>query len=182
MDAVFTQSFGTFDDALAQADLFSVCGKCGDQMLYVEKFHRLHCNNCNLNLTLPQNGKVEIAGDRCCPIDGFQLLVFTSFNQITSYLICPCCSNRSPHPEISARLTCNLCPEAECPYSSVNSELQDCNKCHQGKMILDQQVEDRLTASCNYCSHKILIAQNILSFQRATGNCPKCSSYLFAVK
>jgi len=182
MDDVFSGVFGTFQDALSQAVPYSTCGQCQQNLLFVEKFNKLQCENCKFTLSLPMTGSLTMAGDNFCPLDGFQLLLFTSFNKITSFLICPMCSNKSPYPDISGRLTCNLCPQEECPYSSVNNNMGTCNACNQGLLVLDQMIENNLTASCNSCSNKLLLVENLHQFQRSTNKCDQCSAYLFTVK
>jgi len=126
------------------------------------------------------NGTVNIAGDHFCPLDGFQLLLFTSYNKITSFLICPMCSNKSPYPDVSSRLTCNLCPQQDCPYSSVNNDIGTC-KCNKGLLVLDQMIESNLTASCNSCPNKLLLVENVHQFQRSESKCEQCSAYIFTV-
>ena len=151
-------------------------------MLFADKFNKLHCGTCNFSLSLPQKGTKTIAEDQFCPLDNFQLVLFTAENKVTSYTLCPQCSNRSPFPEITTRLTCNVCPEAECAYSSVNNEFASCNACNAGLLIINRQVDNRLTASCNNCKNKIVIAEDIGQFQRSSNRCEQCSTYLFEVR
>jgi len=48
METNFAGTYGTFEDALAQAPAFSQCGKCGNFMKIVADFHKIHCSDCKL--------------------------------------------------------------------------------------------------------------------------------------
>lgn len=181
MDNHFTANFENYETALTHAEPFSTCGQCSQPMLFVSKFNKMKCDNCNLQLTLPMNGDVVIAGEHFCPLDNFQLLLFTSHNKVTSYTICPMCSNHAQYDQVPGKITCNLCPQADCVYSAVNNQIKECDSCKKGALVIDQMIGNTLTASCNYCTHKLTLAENVSQFMRSSEQCLTCKAYKLTV-
>eukprot|EP01061_Rhynchopus_euleeides_P005988 TRINITY_DN15065_c0_g1_i2.p1 TRINITY_DN15065_c0_g1~~TRINITY_DN15065_c0_g1_i2.p1 ORF type:complete len:722 (+),score=287.37 TRINITY_DN15065_c0_g1_i2:104-2167(+) len=67
--------------------------KCLRYMKYIEtRPQRLYCNKCEQTLGLPQNGELKPLMGKKCPLDGFELVLFT-VNDGKSYPLCPqvCC-------------------------------------------------------------------------------------------
>ena len=182
MDAIFARIFGTYEDEKHHGTPFSHCGMCGNIMTIVQKHHKLFCRTCNKVLTLPQNGVVEAAEGILCPLDSFQLIIFTASNQVTSYMLCPWCSNNhSPFNNLGPRVTCNICPDESCGFSRMNNTLEDCSVCNQGHVVLNQLVGDRLSASCYYCYNSVIIMENVQTVSRSPNQCPSCSAFKFIV-
>lgn len=182
MDVIFGGSFETVEESIAHGKPFTKCGKCNRIMKFAEKFHKLHCEKCNVTLELPSGGTFKLAGDRKCPLDGFGLLIYQIIGaKAARYYVCPHCYNNSPFPEISTHLTCNLCIQADCQYSVANNEIRDCDNCEDGVLVLDQQASAKATATCNSCGIEIKIADNVAAVVRDKKECEKCGSYLFKV-
>ena len=182
MDVIFGGSFETVEDSIAHGRPFSKCGKCNRLMKYADRFHKLHCDQCNVTLELPSGGSFKLAGDRKCPLDNFGILIYSAIGvQSARYYVCPHCYNNSPFPEISDKLTCNLCIQADCQYSVPNNEIKDCEMCKDGVLVLDQQAGTKATATCNSCACEITIAENVAHVVRDKKECENCESYLFKV-
>lgn len=121
-------------------------------------------------------------GMRICPIDNFQLVLFTSTTyQNSKYFVCPRCFNDSPFPEISSNLSCNLCPKIECEYSVPHNKLTNCKKCQKGVLILDQNPGVRPSLSCNYCTKHVIIGDDINTIHRSKKQCETCKTNLLKV-
>jgi hypothetical protein len=61
---------------------------------------RLHCPTCKETYALPQNGTVKLYKELRCPLDQFELVLFSLGNtagaQGKSYPLCPCCYSQPP--------------------------------------------------------------------------------------
>lgn len=58
--------------------LFS-CGKCRRYMKLIQaKPSRLHCSNCDETYSLPQNGGIKLYQELKCPLDDYELVLWTT--------------------------------------------------------------------------------------------------------
>ena len=53
--------------------MFSICGKCKNEMKILDKINKIFCQKCNYMYGLPRNCTYEIAlgSEAYCPLDGF---------------------------------------------------------------------------------------------------------------
>lgn len=59
----------------------SRCGICKHYMKYVKNPPpRLFCSECNVTYNLPSNGTIKLYKELKCPLDGFDLLLFSLGN------------------------------------------------------------------------------------------------------
>ena len=59
--------------------VFCRCGKCRHYMKFVQaKPSRLHCASCDDTYTLPQNGNIKLYKELRCPLDHFELVLWTT--------------------------------------------------------------------------------------------------------
>ena len=77
------------------------CGKCSRYMRYIPlKPQRLYCATCEETYQLPQNGTIKLYKELKCPLDNFELVLFSLGNadkaQGKSYPLCPYCYNHPP--------------------------------------------------------------------------------------
>jgi DNA topoisomerase-3 len=99
MDALFEASFSP----LAQTGKFlSKCGKCLRYMRFIPlKPQRLYCPACEDTYALPQNGTIKLYKELRCPLDQFELVLFSLGNtaaaQGKSYPLCPYCYSHPPN-------------------------------------------------------------------------------------
>jgi len=59
--------------------LYCRCGKCRRYMKYIQaRPCRLHCSSCDDTYTLPQNGNIKLYKELKCPLDDFELVLWTT--------------------------------------------------------------------------------------------------------
>lgn len=55
------------------------CGKCRRYMKFIQaKPSRLYCSACDETFSLPQNGNIKLYKELKCPLDEFELLLWTT--------------------------------------------------------------------------------------------------------
>lgn len=75
------------------------CGKCRRYIKLVEtKPIRLHCVNCDETFAVPQNGIIREFHENRCPLDDYQLLMWSGGAKGKSFTFCPYCYNNPPFP------------------------------------------------------------------------------------
>lgn len=57
---------------------------------------RLHCSHCDDTYSLPQNGTIKLYKELRCPLDDFELVLWSSGSRGKSYPLCPYCYNHPP--------------------------------------------------------------------------------------
>jgi len=98
MDELFEAAFSPL---ASSGKPFSKCGKCKRYLKYINlKPQRLHCINCNETYSLPQNGTIKLYLELACPLDGFQLVLFSQGSEGKQYALCPYCYNNPPFDNI----------------------------------------------------------------------------------
>lgn len=75
-------------------------------MLLQAKPSRLHCSHCDETYTLPQNGTIKLYKELRCPLDDFELVLWSSGSRGKSYPLCPYCANHPPFRDMK---------KGECP-------------------------------------------------------------------
>jgi uncharacterized membrane protein YgcG len=98
MDNLFEACFTTL---AATGKPLSRCGKCLRYMkLIALQPQRLYCSTCEEIYALPQNGTIKLYKELKCPLDNFDLVLFSLGNtekaQGKSYPLCPYCYNNPP--------------------------------------------------------------------------------------
>ena len=75
------------------------CGKCRRYLKLVEtKPVRLHCSTCDETFAVPAGGVIKEFQENKCPLDDFQLLIWSAGNKGKSFTFCPYCYNNPPFP------------------------------------------------------------------------------------
>lgn len=59
--------------------------------LVASKPARLHCAMCNETYSLPQSGSFKLFNELKCPLDDFELLLWTAGPNGKGYPFCPYC-------------------------------------------------------------------------------------------
>lgn len=67
---------------------------------------RLHCSHCDETYTLPQNGTIKLYKELRCPLDDFELVLWSSGSRGKSYPLCPYCSNHPPFRDMKKGERC----------------------------------------------------------------------------
>ncbi len=96
MHALFDGHFSTLEESKGRN--LSYCGVCRHTMKYIgARPPRLHCLTCDVTYKLPADGHIKLYMNHACPLDGFELLAFSTGgpNGVT-YPLCPACFNNPP--------------------------------------------------------------------------------------
>lgn len=136
MDELFE---ATFSPLASSGKVFSKCGKCRRYMHFMAlRPVRLHCRNCNETYALPSTGSIKLFKELKCPIDNFELVLFSTGSKGKGYPICPACYNEPPFPNIESGMGCDNCPHETCIHSKTNNWVANCTveNC-SGQLILD---------------------------------------------
>ncbi|KAJ3219587.1 DNA topoisomerase 3-beta-1 [Clydaea vesicula] len=192
MDQLFEASFSPVSST---GKPFSKCGICKRLLITIypilnrhylhnrymhllsTKPVRLHCRNCNETYNLPSNGSIKLFRELKCPLDAFELVLFTTGSKGKGYSICPKCYNHPPFENIPIGMSCNNCPEVSCKFSLPNNSIINCpqENC-TGVLVLDFTSAPRYKLNCNACNlvsnfkdtvNEVFLKENI---------CEKCFS------
>lgn len=125
MDSLFEASFTTVAES---GQPISRCGKCHRYMKIIRtKPQRLFCPTCNETYTLPQKGTIKLYKEIKCPLDDFELVLFSLGNSVgyqgMSTPLCPQCYNNPPFEDYKGTMTCIQCRNTSCVHSMVNNAI-----------------------------------------------------------
>ncbi|KAI9278245.1 DNA topoisomerase [Phascolomyces articulosus] len=156
MDELFEATFSTL---AASGKPLSKCGKCKRYMKYIAlKPNRLHCPTCDETYSLPMNGNIKLYRELRCPLDDFELVLYSTGSKGTGFPICPYCYNHPPFEDIKKGMGCNHCLHPTCAHSMVRNAICPCPESEQevdpcqGRLILDATSAPRWKLSCNECN------------------------------
>lgn len=170
MDSLFEASFSSLSDS---GKVMGRCGICKRYTKYLPlRPQRIHCATCQRTYDLPPNGNIKLYREQTCPIDGFELVYFTTgAANGRSFVLCPKCYNEPPVEGISAPMSCTQCTVATCPHSLARNGLFPCpnvvggsgargtsgtsggvEKPCDGTVCLDGTSAPRWKLSCNACN------------------------------
>ena len=184
MDSLFE---ATFSPLAATGKPLSKCGKCSRYMKYVKlKPQRLHCNVCNETYNLPQNGTMKLYQELRCPLDNFELLLFSLGNSERamgkSYPLCPYCYNYPPFEELT-QMGCNSCLHPSCKHSMIRNGIMSCGgESCGGRMVLDVTSKPNWKMACNQCNLIIRFHGNLHDIKTTKDECDDCGSILVHVE
>jgi DNA topoisomerase-3 len=143
MDRLFEVSFSPIGET---GKPFSKCGKCKRYMHLISmrwllvdgRSSRLYCKTCNEAYALPGNGSIKLYKELKCPIDDFELILFSKGTKEKGFPVCPHCYNQPPFEGIESEMSCNLCPKDDCPHSMKFNWVSLCpaDGC-TGSLVLD---------------------------------------------
>lgn len=133
MDSLFEASFSPL---AATGKPLSKCGKCKRYMRYIQlRPQRLYCPTCAETYNLPQNGTIKLYKELKCPLDGFELLVFSLGNSAgavgKTYPLCPSCYNHPPNDllgsaSLGGGMSCHQCLHPTCTHSQIANAVCPC--------------------------------------------------------
>ncbi|KAG7256822.1 hypothetical protein CRUP_037290 [Coryphaenoides rupestris] len=98
----FVDSIGSMDELMEVsfsplADTGKPLSRCGTvSSLHEAKPSRLHCSHCDETYSVPQNGVLKLYKELRCPLDDFELVLWTSGSRGKSYPLCPYCCSHPP--------------------------------------------------------------------------------------
>ncbi|BBM98000.1 DNA topoisomerase III [Marchantia polymorpha subsp. ruderalis] len=195
MDALFEAQFSPLADS---GRSLSKCGKCARYMKYISmRPSRLYCSACEEVYSLPQNGQIKLYKELTCPLDNFELVLFSLAGPDgKSYPLCPYCYNHPPF-EVAGKVSgglltakepagkaggmpCTLCPHPTCRHSMVKQGVCACPEC-EGTLVLDPVSAPKWRLDCNKCSCLVYLPHNAHRIATTDERCDECGSTLLEV-
>ncbi|ESO91570.1 hypothetical protein LOTGIDRAFT_217319 [Lottia gigantea] len=171
MDQLFEVSFSPL---AAIGKPFTRCGKCRRYMkLIPAKPSRLHCASCDETFTLPQNGNIKLYKELKCPLDDFELVLWSTGPKGKSYPLCPYCYNNPPFNDMRKGMGCNECTHPTCAHSFSKNGVSECVECDRGILVIDQSSGPKWKMACNKCNVVIHFLEHAtkISVQEDTCDC-----------
>ncbi|KAK1319080.1 hypothetical protein QJS10_CPB04g01429 [Acorus calamus] len=197
MDTLFEAQFSPLAES---GSLLSKCGKCTRYMKYISsRPSRLFCVTCEEVYNLPQNGTVKLYKELACPLDNFELLLFSMAGPDgKSFPLCPYCYNSPPFEGIDALfgaldlksssgkpgkgggMPCFLCPHPTCRHSLIAQGVCACPECN-GTLVLDPVSAPKWRLYCNMCNCMVLLPHGAHRISTTRDRCPECESTIIEV-
>ncbi|OVA12979.1 DNA topoisomerase [Macleaya cordata] len=196
MDALFEAQFSPLADS---GRLLSKCGKCVRYMKYISiQPSRLYCGTCEDVYYLPQKGTIKLYKELVCPLDNFELLIFSLAGpEAKSFPLCPYCYNNPPFEGIDtlfgaqkqgssgklgkgAGMPCFLCPHPTCKHSLIAQGVCACPEC-DGTLVLDPVSAPKWRLYCNMCNCLVFLPQGAHRISTTRDRCPECDSTIIEV-
>ncbi|XP_057602423.1 DNA topoisomerase 3-beta-1 isoform X2 [Hippopotamus amphibius kiboko] len=142
---------------------------------------RLHCSHCDETYTLPQNGTIKLYKELRCPLDDFELVLWSSGSRGKSYPLCPYCSNHPPFRDAKKGTGCNECSHPTCPHSLSMLGIGQCVECESGVLVLDPTSGPKWRVACNRCSVVAHCFENAHRVRVSADTCGACEAALLDV-
>ncbi|KAG3278757.1 DNA topoisomerase 3-beta-1 isoform X4 [Ictidomys tridecemlineatus] len=160
----------------------SRCGKCHRFMKYIQaKPSRLHCSHCDETYTLPQNGTIKLYKELRCPLDDFELVLWSSGSRGKSYPLCPYCYNHPPFRDMKKGMGCNECTHPTCQHSLSMLGIGQCVECESGVLVLDPTSGPKWKVACNKCNVVAHCFENAHRVRVSSDTCNTCEAALLDV-
>ncbi|XP_046559637.1 DNA topoisomerase 3-beta-1-like [Haliotis rubra] len=180
MDELFEVTFSSLADS---GRPLSRCGKCRRYMKYVQaKPSRLHCSMCDETYSLPQNGNIKLYKELRCPLDDYELVLWTTGAKGKSYPLCPYCYNHPPFKNMRKGMGCNECTHPSCQHSLSQTGISECVECEYGILVLDQTSGPKWRMACNKCSVVINFFDNASKITIGEDTCDDCGANTVVVQ
>uniref|UniRef100_A0AAQ4RS33 DNA topoisomerase n=1 Tax=Gasterosteus aculeatus aculeatus TaxID=481459 RepID=A0AAQ4RS33_GASAC len=172
----------SFSPIAASGKPLSRCGKCRRFMKYIQaKPSRLHCSHCDETYSLPQNGAIKLYKELRCPLDEFELVLWTSGPRGKSYPLCPYCFSNPPFRDMKKGMGCNECTHPSCQHSLNSLGIGQCVECDGGVLVLDPTSGPKWKMACNKCNVVVHFFEHAHRVQVAQESCDACEASLVAV-
>ncbi|KER22031.1 hypothetical protein T265_09785 [Opisthorchis viverrini] len=147
MDQLFEVSFSSLAES---GRPLSRCGKCHRYLKMIDsRPQRLHCPICNETYTVPQNGTIRLYKEVRCPLDDFELLLWSQGTKGKNIVFCPYCFSHPPFPNMPKGSGCHLCLHPTCPQSMESRAVDACPECPNGLLVLDDSTAPKYRFNCN---------------------------------
>ncbi|KAE8634723.1 hypothetical protein XENTR_v10002414 [Xenopus tropicalis] len=167
----------SFSPLAATGKPLSRCGKCHRFMKYIQaKPSRLHCSHCDETYSLPQNGTIKLYKELRCPLDDFELVLWSSGSRGKSYPLCPYCYNHAPFRDMKKGMGCNECTHPTCQHSLSMLGIAQCVECESGVMVLDSTSGPKWKMSCNKCNVIVHFFENAHRVRVSAETCDACDA------
>ncbi|ELW72593.1 DNA topoisomerase 3-beta-1 [Tupaia chinensis] len=172
----------SFSPLAATGKPLSRCGKCHRFMKYIQaKPSRLHCSHCDETYTLPQNGTIKLYKELRCPLDDFELVLWSSGSRGKSYPLCPYCFNHPPFRDMKKGMGCNECTHPSCQHSLSMLGIGQCVECESGVLVLDPTSGPKWKVACNKCNVVARCFDDAHRVRVSASTCSTCEAALLDV-
>uniref|UniRef100_A0A8B9JZH5 DNA topoisomerase n=1 Tax=Astyanax mexicanus TaxID=7994 RepID=A0A8B9JZH5_ASTMX len=172
----------SFSPIAATGKPHSRCGKCHRFMKYIQaKPSRLHCSHCDETYSLPQNGAIKLYKELKCPLDEFELVLWTSGSRGKTYPLCPYCFSNPPFRDMKKGMGCNECTHPTCPHSLNSLGIGQCVECETGVLVFDPNSGPKWRMACNKCNVVVHFFEHAYKVQVAQDSCEACEASLVMV-
>lgn len=185
MDALFEASFSPLSSS---GRVLSKCGKCNRFLkLIASRPSRLYCPTCEDVYNVPQGGTIKLYKELSCPLDGFQLLLFSLGGPDGKTVpFCPFCYNSPPFEDaprigegkVSGGMPCTTCLHPTCRHSPARKGVTVCPACESGTMVLDPVSAPNWRLDCNLCNCMMKLPSELHTAKVLKQECPECGSSL----
>jgi len=178
MDELFEASFSSLTEKQVDNKIKPHCGRCHRYMKYINlRPNRLYCPTCEETYKMPtKQGKIRLFGESRCPLDDFELVIFTS-KRGQSFSICPFCFNNPTLEGMTPESGCNKCPNKDCKFSVEQKAYESCPGCDIGRLVLNPNMQPMI--DCNLCNYSIILPQAIIKkLELTTQVCETCGCKL----
>lgn len=173
----------TFSPLASTGKPLSRCGKCKRFMkLITAKPSRLHCSTCNETFNVPQNGNIKLYKELKCPLDDFELVLWTTGGKGKAYPLCPYCLNHPPFPDMRKGMGCNECTHPTCPHALEQTGVSNCLECDNGTLVLDPTSAPKWRMCCNRCNVVINMFENAHKINLTDNSCEECQSTILKIE
>uniref|UniRef100_A0A8C7Z3V8 DNA topoisomerase n=1 Tax=Oryzias sinensis TaxID=183150 RepID=A0A8C7Z3V8_9TELE len=172
----------SFSPIAATGKPLSRCGKCHRFMKYIQaKPSRLHCSHCDETYNVPQNGAIKLYKELRCPLDDFELVLWTSGARGKSYPLCPYCFSNPPFRDMKKGMGCNECTHPSCQHSLSALGIGQCVECDSGVLVLDPTSGPKWRMACNRCNVLVHFFEHAHKVQVSQDSCEVCDASLVMV-
>uniref|UniRef100_A0A672RCY9 DNA topoisomerase n=1 Tax=Sinocyclocheilus grahami TaxID=75366 RepID=A0A672RCY9_SINGR len=142
---------------------------------------RLHCSHCDETYSLPQNGAIKLYKELKCPLDEFELVLWTSGSRGKSYPVCPYCFSNPPFRDMKKGMGCNECTHPSCQHSLNSLGISQCVECETGVLVFDPTSGQKWRMACNKCNVVVHFFEQAHKVQVSQDSCDSCEASLVIV-
>eukprot|EP00889_Picochlorum_renovo_P008523 jgi/Picre1/35553/NNA_003014.t1 len=185
MDSLFEASFSPLSST---GKVLSKCGKCNRYMkLIPSRPSRLYCSACEEVYAMPQGGSIKLYKELTCPLDDFQLVLFSlGGSDGKNTPLCPYCYNNPPFEDAvkigdkaSGGMPCTTCFHPTCRHSPARQGLASCPQCDNGTLVLDPISAPSWRVDCPLCDFLMYLPKSLHKAKIARGEvCDSCGASL----
>lgn len=185
MDSLFEASFSPLSST---GKVLSKCGKCNRYMkLIPSRPSRLYCSTCEEVYAMPQGGSIKLYKELTCPLDDFQLVLFSlGGSDGKNTPLCPYCYNNPPFEDAvkigdkaSGGMPCTTCFHPTCRHSPARQGLASCPQCDNGTLVLDPISAPSWRVDCPLCDFLMYLPKSLHKAKIARGEeCESCGASL----
>jgi len=189
MDNLFEANFSPI---ASSGKVMCKCGRCNRYMKYIaSRPSRLYCPTCEELFDVPQGGNIKLYKGLACPLDGFEMLLFSLQGADgKTYPFCPYCFNHPPFENImkvggtggwGGGMACTTCTHPSCKHSFLRKGVAPCPECGSdnpdeigGTLVLDPVSAPKWRLDCNLCNVVVYLPPDLHSVKVSKTECEDC--------